>query len=111
MKIHLTPKNNGFNSGWNCSRRFNLMSYPLQRIFTLMFMGCLLDHSILAEVKDLGSIRFDGEIYENTDISAVAYFGGHLMIGSDEGTKIQILEKGEDEFVYKVRSEPIKLLA
>jgi hypothetical protein len=48
------------------------------------------------------NIQFIGEIVANKDVSAVAVFGDYLLIGSDEGSQIQILRKNLEGSAYQV---------
>lgn len=55
-------------------------------------------------------IRFTGEIYRGEDLSAIVAIGKFLVIGSDEGSRIQILEPAEDAGTYRPRAESIQFL-
>jgi len=55
-------------------------------------------------------IRLTGEIYRGEDLSAIVAIGQFLVIGSDEGSRIQILEPDETPGSYRPRETPIQLL-
>ena len=44
-----------------------------------------------AEITDLGPVAFTGEIREPLDLSGAAVMGDRLLIGSDEGSVVQVL--------------------
>lgn len=55
-------------------------------------------------------IRFAGEIHRADDLSAIVAVGKFLVIGSDEGSRIQVLEPVEDESTYRPLGDAIQLL-
>jgi len=55
-------------------------------------------------------LRFTGEIHRSDDLSAIAAVGRFLVIGSDEGSRIQVLEPAEGDGVYRPRGDSIRLL-
>lgn len=72
----------------------------------LLFLSCFLVSSSLCEAGDLSYPRpvvFHGKhFHEPHDLSAVALVGKYLVVGSDEGHVLQILEQtGRD--TYKLR--------
>ncbi len=61
-------------------------------------------------ITKVGNIKFEGNVHEDKDISAIVSLGKFLAIGSDESKrKIQILEKEKEqknqEIVYKVKED------
>jgi hypothetical protein len=54
-------------------------------------------------------LRFTGPVHEAEDLSAVESLGEFLIIGSDEGDRIQVLEPPEDDGAYRARTEGIPL--
>jgi hypothetical protein len=59
---------------------------------------------------EIEKLRFDGAIHEPEDLSAVETLGDLLVIGSDEGERIQLLRPLEDGRTYEVLSEGIALI-
>lgn len=55
-------------------------------------------------------LRFTGEIHRGDDLSAVVAVGRFLVIGSDEGSLIQVLEPGESPGSYRPLGDAIRLL-
>jgi len=58
----------------------------------------------------LGPVRFTGEIHRGDDLSAIASVGRYLVIGSDEGSLIQVLEPTEIAGTYRPLGDAIRLL-
>ncbi len=56
-------------------------------------------YPVFAPVKN---IKFAGDIIEEKDISAIGIVGKYLLIGSDEGNTIQVLEPNLIETSFKV---------
>lgn len=65
---------------------------------------------VSADVGEPAPLRFVGEIREAADVSAVAALGDWLILGSDEGSRVQVLERAAAPGEYRVRGE-IALLA
>ncbi len=61
-----------------------------------------------AQIKTIGKITFQGDIHEPENISAIASFGQWLVIGTDEGTQIQILDLTTN-LTYTTRKELVQL--
>lgn len=61
-----------------------------------------------AAITHVGDVEFRGEIHEPENISGLAVVGNYLLIGSDEGNHIQVLEKISAS-VYKVAAKPVQL--
>lgn len=53
--------------------------------------------------KELGPVEFRGTIAKSENVSGLAFVGDFLVLGADEGRKVQILEKEGDH--YKVRDD------
>jgi len=63
----------------------------------------LLPSAVFAQIIDLGPIDFRGDVAEDEDLSGAAAFGQRLMIGSDEGSAVQVLEADRPDS-YRVQS-------
>ncbi len=70
----------------------------------LCMLALALPSPVQADVTPLGSLRFDGEIEGDKDISAVAKFGPFLALASDETTWIEVLQEAGDAR-YQLRPE------
>ena len=44
-------------------------------------------------LEPLGSVTFAGELGSPQDISGVAIAGNYLLLGADEGHRLQVLER------------------
>jgi hypothetical protein len=51
-----------------------------------------------AELQPTGKVEFTGDIKKSKDISALCLVGEFLVIGADEGNKIQILKRDGDHY-------------
>ncbi len=59
-----------------------------------------------AQIESLGRLKIVGPLEKEADLSAIAGLGDAFLIGSDEGTKVQIIEPDpNDPSVYRVRPE------
>lgn len=59
-------------------------------------------------IKVVDSISIVGAILENEDISGISYSNKFIVIGSDEGSRIQMLIRNENK--YEVSGTPINLV-
>jgi hypothetical protein len=59
---------------------------------------------------EVEKLRFEGALHEPEDLSAVEILGDLLIVGSDEGERIQLLRAQEDGSTYEVLSEGIALI-
>lgn len=69
------------------------------KISWLIPMGILPLLQLRAQVESIGKLNISGEILQNEDISAICALDGgddKLLIGSDEGTSLQVLRKTSD---------------
>jgi hypothetical protein len=58
------------------------------------------------QIESLGKLRILGPLEQEEDLSAIAIFGETLLVGSDEGTKVQILQADpQDPMVYHVQPQ------
>lgn len=76
-----------------------------------MVLGCSMDKSnkqqqyLIQDFSAVNKMEFKGKIKEDKAISAVGFIGKYLLLGADEGHKIQILEPNHTQSIYKkVRS-------
>jgi hypothetical protein len=51
-----------------------------------------------AELQPAGNVEFTGDIKKSKDVSALCLVGEFLVIGADEGNKIQILKRDGDRY-------------
>jgi hypothetical protein len=56
------------------------------------------------EPKKLGPVEFKGDISKSKNISGVTVVGDFLVIGSDEGNMVQVLERDGDRYTGSVIS-------
>lgn len=63
-----------------------------------------------AAMKELGPVSFLGSIDQANDIGAIAAFERWLLIASDEGGQIQLLERADDGNTYNKRLPAIRPL-
>ena len=71
-------------------------------IFALIAMS----GSVSGQITSLGKVTFEGPLEHEEDLSAIAILGESLLVGSDEGTKVQILQpEPTNPSVYQVRPE------
>ena len=101
--------------------RFN--SFGIFRSTPLMFLNEISPHashsqtlflcaltaitgSVSGQITSLGKLTFEGPLDEEEDLSAVAILGDSLLVGSDEGTKVQILQPDPtNPSIYRVRPD------
>ncbi len=58
------------------------------------------------EITSLGKLTFVGPLEKEADLSAIAFLGDALLVGSDEGTKVQILTPDpQNSEVYRVQPQ------
>jgi hypothetical protein len=60
-----------------------------------------------ANVESLGSVALEGEIFETLDLSAVGLIDNRMIVGSDEGATIQILDHESEDKYRIVRNVPL----
>lgn len=82
----------------------------MKNIFLPIFIGLTLTvfTTCSAQVNPLDQVTFQGNIYEAKDLSAIAYTDNFLVVGSDEGTQIQILTRTNGQ-TYVAQENPITL--
>lgn len=62
--------------------------------------------SVSGQITSLGKLNFEGPLEQEEDLSAIAILGDSLLVGSDEGTKVQILQQDpSNPSVYRVRPD------
>ena len=76
----------------------------------VVLLGLASFSPVSADVGEPVPVRFLGEIHKAADLSAVAALGDWLILGSDEGSRVQVLERAGAPGAYRVRGE-IALLA
>lgn len=81
---------------------------PRLRFPALVFVACTLVAAQSPAPPE--PLRFEGTIHRSDDLSAIASIGKFLVIGSDEGARVQVLEPADDARGFRVRSEAIRLL-
>jgi hypothetical protein len=62
----------------------------------LVLMLSSVGHS--GEVERLGRVEFKGDIHKAKNVSAIAVVKGYLVIGSDEGNRVQMLTRDGDRY-------------
>ncbi len=77
---------------------------------TLAIVSLLISISACADIEKIGSVKFEGRVYQPKDISAIASTGSFLIIGADEGSIIQVLDRGENNRSYLARNKGFDLL-
>ena len=87
------------------------MQIALALIISLMMVGLSMGKKQKQQqflVRDSGIIetmKFKGKIKEDEALSAVGFVGKYLLLGADEGNKLQVLEPNSTQSVYRrVRS-------
>lgn len=69
-----------------------------------LLLGSFLDAR--SQIESRGKLSIVGPLEEEEDLSAVALFGEALLVGSDEGTKVQVLQPDpQDSSIYHVRPD------
>ena len=62
-----------------------------------------------ADLPSIDKIKFKGKIVADKDLSAIGFVGKYLIIGADEGSRIQVLEPNKKRTKYRVANN-IELL-
>ena len=79
------------------------MSLPLLTLLVFSFAGLA---TAFGQIESLGRFSIVGPLEKEEDLSAVAILGDALLIGSDEGTKVQVVQPDpKDPKTYRVRPE------
>lgn len=74
-------------------------------------MAIAMSHLVAAspavgQIESRGKLTFVGPLEKEEDLSAIAILGRALLVGSDEGTKVQVLEEDPgDDSIYHVRPD------
>src|SRR5215470_1474871 len=88
----------GFPRGTHVARR--LWCHPKLRkgifFLTLIIVMAARRPAWSAELQPIGKVEFTGDIKHSKDISALCLVDEFLIIGADEGNKIQILKRDGD---------------
>jgi hypothetical protein len=78
--------------------------HPTQTLFLCALTA--ITGSVSGQITSLGKLTFEGPLDEEEDLSAVAILGDSLLVGSDEGTKVQILQPDPtNPSIYRVRPD------
>ena len=73
------------------------MTHTIPLVYLVVFLS-LLPCASLAEVMPGDSIELSGSVKKAKDISALAFIGSHLIIGSDETSFVQVLERKQNGY-------------
>jgi hypothetical protein len=65
-------------------------------LVALVLMLSVVAHS--GEIERLGHVEFKGDIHKAKNVSAIAVVKGYLVIGSDEGNRVQLLTREGDRY-------------
>ena len=82
----------------------------MRKSATWILALCLVAGSVAAELTPLGNVEFTGQLDEPHDLSTVQTMGDVLVIGSDETTHLQVLEKTTATHYKVARDRTIPLL-
>ncbi len=76
----------------------------LASCLTIVVFGLL--HAASGQIESMGKLTIEGPLEKPDDLSAVAVMGQSFLVGSDEGTKVQVIEPVPDRpGVYVVRPD------
>lgn len=75
---------------------------PLIAIALFTVKKPIFSQTINSSNSSIDRVEFTGEIIGSKDISAIGFVGKYLLIGSDEGNTIQVLEPNRQKTQYQV---------